>query len=109
MSAGRGSSSYKAISDTIATPAMIPARLTSLSAILGNLAPAPAIPAAAAPREITPAELLAERIARLEALELELYQLLASTAPATWRELRSPLVRLLRRARRNLRAVERTL
>lgn len=49
----------------------------------------------------------AERLDRLEELEADLYRLLATSAPQSWNEMRRPLVNLMRRARRALRAAER--
>lgn len=46
-------------------------------------------------------------VVRLEALERELVELLARSAPSTWAASRRPLTRVLRAARRELRANER--
>lgn len=109
---------YTAISDTNGAPADRehpgadrrrsggPAALTPLTAILGPLVPALEDPR---PRpRLSPMATARERLDRLEALELELYHLLATSAPATWVELRRPIVRLMRRARAALRALERS-
>lgn len=47
------------------------------------------------------------KLERLEELERELSILLSASAPIAWREMRRALWRLLRRARRELRAAER--
>lgn len=86
------------------------ASLTPLAAILGDdLALFPAVPIQEpAPRpQLSPAESISDRIRRLESLEVELYRLLATTAPDLWIEIRRPLTKLLRRSRRALRAIER--
>lgn len=44
---------------------------------------------------------------RLLVLEYELSRFLETSAPGTWREMRRVLWRLIRRARRELRAIER--
>lgn len=45
---------------------------------------------------------------QLEQLERELAALLSFSAPQLWRQIRAPLRRLLNRARRELRAIDRT-
>jgi hypothetical protein len=66
------------------------------------LAAVPRPPAGMAP--IAPAL----KVAQLEQLERELSGLLSSSAPDVWSQIRAPLRRLLRRARRELRAVDRS-
>lgn len=72
--------------------------LESLGAILSAAAGADRAPV------LIPAAL---RVARLEQLESELATLLSSSAPRVWLQIRQPLRRLLRRARLELRALER--
>jgi hypothetical protein len=69
----------------------------------GALAPyAPAIEAAA--RRLESGESLSSRV---DAIDRELHQLLATEAPATYAELRRPLVQMMRRIRRAIHALER--
>jgi hypothetical protein len=46
------------------------------------------------------------RVERLERLELELERLLSKSAPRVWSQIRAPLWRLLKQARRELRAAD---
>lgn len=66
------------------------------------------IPFPIADRPRTRAELARDRVVRLEELEDELTRFLAKCAPATWADARRALWRILRRARRELRAAERS-
>lgn len=52
-------------------------------------------------------EQLRAPIDRLEALERQLLELVAFSAPATWSSSRRPLLRILRAARREIRALDR--
>ncbi len=72
---------------------------SGLSQILALVAPAAVLEEAPRPRD---------RVAQLEQLERDLAQLLESSAPAMWAQLRGPLRRLLNRARRELRAIDRS-
>lgn len=72
--------------------------LTPLLAIMPNLAP---------PAPIAPLERKRTRVEQLQELERELSDFLRAQAPATWIDMRRTLWRLIRRARRELRAAER--
>jgi len=82
---------------------------TPLGAVIASIAPAPRIlplpPLPAHPR----LALQRERIRRFDELDTELGALLATCAPDTWAEARRALRRILRSARRELRALERQL
>lgn len=101
---GRVSSSF--LEANRSTPAPAKLGLTSLGDIL----------AAAAPQlrpQLTPAELeqlgyVSSRVKQLEELERSLGRLLESSAPKVYEQLRAPLRRLLNRARRELRALDRS-
>lgn len=82
-------------------------RLVPIGTVVASIAPALPFPAPDRPR--TRAELARDRVVRLEELEDELTRFLAKCAPATWADARRALWRILRRARRELRAVERSL
>lgn len=76
---------------------------TPLAAVVGRIVP----PLPAAP--ITRLELQRTHIRRLEELDGEISAFLAKCAPDTWADVRPALWRILRRARRELRATERRL
>lgn len=77
-------------------PAVERPGLQNLAELLATVAIAPAV------------ELPAHtRVARLEALERDLERLLSNAAPHLWRQIRAPIRRLLNRARRELRAIDR--
>lgn len=77
--------------------------LTSIADLMAAIAP----PSKQTGRDLAPSVLKASPAERLEQLERELAQLLAAAAPSTWSAHRRPLARVLRHARRELRAAER--
>lgn len=74
--------------------------LAPLFALIPNLVP---------PAPAPPLDAKRTKLEHLEHLERELCFLLADSAPVTWREMRRTLWRLIRRARRELRAAERAV
>lgn len=70
----------------------------SLAQLVAIATPAPIAAVLTRPRD---------RVARLEAIDRELCTLLATETPATWYAVRRPLIKILKRARGELRKLER--